>query len=204
MALEELLAALESESASNAEHARAAALLEAERIAAEASARCSARRASGLRAEEERLRARLDATLAQARRRVRAEVLEQRRIMLDRVFAAATAIFPCLTESAEFECALHQHLEEAKRFIEDTASSPNCKPRVLRCRPELERVARPLAERNGLTLQMVPGDAWGLRLIDVDTGLEVDNTLEARLERLRLDLAVEITRAVEGDADGMG
>jgi vacuolar-type H+-ATPase subunit E/Vma4 len=204
MALDELLAALESESESNARRARADALLEAEQIAAQSTARLAARRASELRAHEERLRARSAATLAQASRRARAEVLEQRRVMLDRVFAAAAALFPCLVGSRELDSALERHLEEARPFLGDGKVTPGLNPRTLRCRPELELALRPLAARNGLTVELSPSEMWGIRLIDAAAGLEVDNTLEARLERMRARLAVDITRAVEGEADGMG
>ena len=75
----------------------------------------------------------------------------------------------------------------------------------MQCRPELERAVRALAERHGFAVELVRGGAWGILLKDHETGIEIDNTLETRLARLRSRLAIELTRMVEGDDNaGLG
>jgi vacuolar-type H+-ATPase subunit E/Vma4 len=192
MALEELLAILESEAASKVAAELASAAAEAERLTEESEARLVARRAAHRRTREAEVSLQAAVTLAHARHAARAELLVRRREMLDRVFAAASTQFSEIAGSAEFMTALARHFNEAHCYVGGGRVT-------VQCRPELESAVRALAGRHGLGVELVCGGAWGIRLIDHETGIEIDNTLESRLERLRNRLAIELARMVEGD-----
>jgi vacuolar-type H+-ATPase subunit E/Vma4 len=154
----------------------------------------AAKRTARLRMIEAEIRAETDAALALERRRVRNEVLSARHAMLERVFTAVTAAIPGAL-LGEGSSNLVRHLDEALVYMPDGGAR-------VRCRVELEAIVRPLAACHDLPVELAPDGRWGIVLVDPTGHIEIDNTLEARLEGLRAVLAVELVQHVEGAGDG--
>jgi len=218
VALAELLAALERDGRAQEEQILAAARAAAARIAAEAAAARAARRAASLGAEESALRAAAAAELAAARRAADRAVLEARARLLARVFAAAAARLadPATQRrllrgtgdlGPQEASGLRGRLAEvlalgppapAPAPVPAAAAAPAAAApalATLRCAPAiLAEVRALLAER--LDIAVVPDAAPlpGLRLESAGGTLVVDDSLGARLERLRPELAIEVLR----------
>jgi vacuolar-type H+-ATPase subunit E/Vma4 len=196
MALEALLAALEQEAGAKATSMLDAARADADRILAQAEADMARRRKDALQLAGSGARAAEQARLAELRRTVRAAVMRTRAAMLDRVFERARALFGAASCDPAFRAALPRHLEEALAYAGAADAV------TLRCRPELAAALGALvADRPGVTVVEDDAVGWGIRLRDDASGLEVDNTLDARLDRARGALAIELLRAVEARGD---
>ena len=117
MALDHLLAGLEREAAAQADALLAGARTEAARITAEADARLARRRTVEFGAEEAKLRGAAEAALGAARRSGRGQVLEARGRFLDRVFAAAQALFPATLAGDAYHAVLPDHVAEGLRGV---------------------------------------------------------------------------------------
>ncbi len=196
MAIQELLAALDAEADARAEEQLAAARAEAKRIAEAAAEQLAAARSARVSDVESKVRRETEARLSSERRRARAEVLRERHAMVERVLAAATACFPSAIMAARVP--LERHLAEALAHVEGTVAR-------VHCRPELMAAIEPLAAARGLTVEATPAAGWGVVAADGSGRIEVDNTLEARLVRMRAVLAVALARRVEeGAGDRLG
>lgn len=196
MAITELLAALDAEADARAEQELAAARAEATRITDAAAVQLAAARAARVNDVESKVRRETEARLSAERRRARTEVLRERHAMVERVLAAAAACFPSAITGGRVP--LERHLTEALAYIEGAGAR-------VRCRPELRPQLEALAATHGLKLEEEPAAGWGVDAVDASGRIEVDNTLEARLERMRAVLAVALAQRVEeGAGDRLG
>lgn len=185
-----LLATLEREA--DAEVARVAteAQARAAELTAAAEQRMAARRAATLGRRETQARADAERALSAARRAAQAQVLAARAETLDRVFAAVRAQLPVIGKSAAYRARVGAQLEHLIRFAGD-------RPLTARCNPAVASALRAAVKTNGrLRIQADPHIAAGFRLATNDGVLEVDATLESRLERFRPRLALAAVAAL--------
>lgn len=186
MPLEHLLAALERDATAQADALLADARAEAARITADAEARIAGRRRDVLGARERELRAAAEVALGEARRAARRTVLEARQRLLDRTFAAARGLFPETVLSAAYRAALPQQVAAALRCIGDV-------PAVIRCREALVPAVREIvAGTKHVSVESDAAAAPGFRLVTTDGAVEVDGTLDGRLERATSRLALAV------------
>jgi vacuolar-type H+-ATPase subunit E/Vma4 len=193
MALEELLEVLRRETEAEATAILADAQAEAEAIRA----RCDAdlaTRSERLRSEQETIRrSAVELAVAQARRDSRRDLLEARERMLGRVFARAREQFPGALDSPEYQAGLSTRLNEALACLAARAGT-------VRCHPELEPALAPLlGSRPGVTLTADPSVGSGFKVASDDHSVEIDGTLEGRLERTR-DRMKQTVMAALGEA----
>jgi vacuolar-type H+-ATPase subunit E/Vma4 len=182
--LDTLLATLEREAAAETERVVAEARARAAAVTAEGDARCTRRRAEVLARREAEGRAALLRDLAGARRDARATVLAARDRLLARIFAAVRAALPAAAGTTASRATLGADVAQALAFV-------GARPVVAHCPPALASELARLAKANGrLTVSPDPTIAAGFRLVTTDGALEVDDTLEGRLERLRPRLAL--------------
>jgi vacuolar-type H+-ATPase subunit E/Vma4 len=182
--LDALLATLEREAVAETERLVAEARARAAAVTAEADASGARRRAEVLARREAEQQAALQRNLAGARREARATVLAARERLLAQLFAAVRAALPAAAAGSGYRDALPADLERALTFV-------GARPVVARCAPALASELARLAKANGrLTISPDPTIAAGFRLVTTDGALEVDGTLEGRVERLRPRLAL--------------
>ncbi|HEX9610455.1 MAG TPA: V-type ATP synthase subunit E [Gemmatimonadales bacterium] len=188
MPLADLLAVLERDAEAQAEAELAAARAAATRIETDAAARLDGRRADYVTARQAELRAATERAIAEAQWRARAGVLEARQRLLDRVFAAARKELPGVARDPAFLDRLPRDLAAARAYVGDARVTA-------RCRPEIAAAVRALAATNGAVTVVEDETAGtGVRLMAADGSVEVDDTLEARLERWLPRLALAVMR----------
>jgi vacuolar-type H+-ATPase subunit E/Vma4 len=194
MALDQLLAALERDAQGTAGTVLAGARTDADALRAEAEARITRRREALVAGRKSELDAATREAVARARRTTTEATLAARQRFLDRVFAAARDHLARAVDDDQFRAQLPGYLSDARAFIGDGPCS-------VRCRPELAALIRShLGPDDRWTIQEDPAAGTGVRLIAGDGSVEIDNTLEARLARLRPRLSLEIMRAFEAPA----
>lgn len=192
MPLDHLLAALERDGSAQAEELIVQARAAATAIAGEAGELAARRRAEVLEGRRAELSGAAQAALGEARRTARRAVLAARHNLLERVFAAARDMFAEVVASEAYRAgALVQHLTEAVGAIGDEAATIRC-PQVL-----VPAIRAAVAGKKQLTVRGDPAAAPGIRVVTTDGAIEVDNTLEGRLARLRGRLALEVLAMLE-------
>ena len=186
MALEHLVTTLRREAEAERDAILAAARAEAEAIRARSVAELADRRGAVLAARESDRRAAIEFALMAARRDARREVLEARRRLLERVFAATRARFPKALASAEYRAVLPALVNEALRCLGDREGTLRFHPAI---RETLEAAT---AKRAGLRLLAEPGIGSGFKLLSSDGAVEIDGTLEDRLNHLATRIALDV------------
>lgn len=190
MPLDHLLTALEREAGAQAEASVAAARAEAAEISRQADTRLGQMRQDALQAREADLRGAAEAALGEARRAARATVLEARQRLIDRVFETARGMLPGAGAGDAYRAALPQHIAEALAALGD-------QPAVIRCDAALADAVRTAVARKKHLVVRPEADARpGVVVATTDGTIEVDNTLDGRLERLRPQLALEVMARV--------
>ena len=188
MPLEHLLAALERNATAQTARFLAEARAEAERITAADAAAIDRRRGETLGAREREHRAALEAALSTARRAARREVLEARERLLERVFAVARAKLAEALGQSAYRAALPGRVAAALACIGEADAT-------LSCPASLAAGLREAVSGNGrVTVRVDPAVGSGFRLRTTDGAVEVDDTLETRLEARRPELAREALR----------
>lgn len=190
MALDELIAAIGRDAADEVRKELEQAEDEAATIRAEADDRLQRRREDALVRRERELRAETEVQLAVERRAARREVLFVRAELLERVFEAARRRLPDVLAEDRYQETAVEELERAVSYLGGRAA-------VLRCHPALVPVLEATARAAGLQIEDDPDVGSGFVLASSDGGLEVDGTLERRLEESRATLALQIVRDVE-------
>jgi vacuolar-type H+-ATPase subunit E/Vma4 len=186
MPLDHLLAALERDGGAQAEALLTQARAMAAAITREADELVARRRADALGMRGTELRGVAEVALGEARRGARRAVLAARQRLLERVFNAARDLFAEAMSADTYRAALPTHLAEALNAVGDA-------PAVLRCPETLVPAVRAaVARKKHLTVQGDPRARPGVTVTTTDGAIEVDNTLEGRLERLRARLALEV------------
>jgi vacuolar-type H+-ATPase subunit E/Vma4 len=192
--LGDLLAALTREAERDAARLRAEAEACATAIAAAAAAQVERARAEQLGGREAQWRVDVERALAAARRTARAEVLAARGRLLERVLAAVRTCLPALADDAAYRSVLARDVEAALAYLGD-------EPVTLRCTPALADAVRALVTDKP-RVQVEPDAAvgTGVRAVSADGVVEVDNTLEGRLDRLSARVSFAALHRLAADA----
>jgi len=191
MALEELLQVLRRETDAEAAAILADALAEAEAIRTRCEADLAARSDSFQSEQDSVRRSAVELAGGQARRNSRRDMLEARERMLERVFARALERFPEALRSAEYLDGLPTRLSEALTCLAD-------RPGTARCHPRLEREMKPLiGARPGVSLTVDASVGAGFKVASDDGAVEIDGTLEGRLDRTRNRMMQAVMAALE-------
>jgi vacuolar-type H+-ATPase subunit E/Vma4 len=184
MGLEHLLEALERDADAQVEQTLARARAEADRLTTESAAlleqRCRAAAAARASARVQDV----EHAVTLARREARRSILEARERLLERVFAAARAELPAAAAGPAYRASLPAALSGALAAVGSDQAVIRC-PATLA--PDLER-ARPRGSK-AVQVEVDPASGSGFRVVSADGAVEVDDTLESRLDRLRLVLA---------------
>jgi vacuolar-type H+-ATPase subunit E/Vma4 len=197
LAIDELITALGEDAEKQARAELDQAKADAARITSQTRDQIVRRRAEFLVRLEADLREENEIELVEARRRSRSIVLGARQRLLDRVFVAAEARLPHLLDEATYRTALPDEVQLALTYV-------GGEPAVIRCSSSLTDAIRLLvADRPGTTVKADPVVGSGFKVASADGYVEVDCTLEARLQRLRPQLSLEVLRE-GGMAGGPG
>ena len=192
MGLEHLLEALERDAKAQIEQLLAQARAEADRLTTAGSEALERRRRdAGVVRERSRLQE-VEHAVTLARRAARRSVLEARERLLERVFAAACAELPATVASDAYLATLPAALAGALSAI-------GVEPAVIRCPKAISRELQRLVPAGRASVAVDTGVGSGFRLTTTDGAVEVDETLEARLERLRPQLARHVLAQLELD-----
>jgi V/A-type H+-transporting ATPase subunit E len=186
-----LLASLERGADAEIERLRSDARARAAALTAEAADRLERRREATLGQREEEGRAALERALAGARHEARGRVLQARDALLERLFGELRAALPVIIGTAAYRAALPATFARTLAFAGDQAV-------IVHCAPALAALLRPLVKSHGgFTIHPDPELGAGFCIATTDGVLEVDGTLEGRVERLRPRLAIEALAALK-------
>ena len=186
MPLEHLLDALKRDAAAQATALAAEASAQAAAITAESDGRATRRRTDVLSARRGELVAAMELALADTRRTARRAALDARARLLDRVFDTARGLFSAEVGAAPYRAALPHQLAAALRAAGDD-------PAVIRCSKTLApHVRAALPPESRAEVRVDAGVGPGFRVTAGGGVMEVDATLEGRLERLRPALAITL------------
>ncbi|HJQ66118.1 MAG TPA: V-type ATP synthase subunit E [Gemmatimonadales bacterium] len=193
MGLEHLLEALERDANAQIEQLLAQARAEADRLTAAGSEALQRRRDNAHALGERSRDQEVAHAVALARRGARRSVLEARERLLERVFVAARSALPGAAAGAAYRAALPAALAGALAAIGN-------EPAVIRCTQALVADVDRLRPVDRASVVVDPANGSGFRLTTVDGMVEVDDTLEARLERQRPILARLVLGQLELEA----
>jgi vacuolar-type H+-ATPase subunit E/Vma4 len=191
VSIDALLAALRGEAEAQARQALADAEQEAARLRAASAARIAARRNAAVQARRRALRADDAGALAAATHEARAAVLTARERLVERVLAEARRLLPAALDAPEAGPVVERLVVEALAYVPHGEAVVRCSPGLL------ERARAAAAGRSAVRVAADPDLPAGVLVRAADGSVAVDNTLGARLERLRPALAIEIVRGVE-------
>ena len=191
MALDVLLHAIAQDGESEARQIVDDARAEAMAIRAAADARVQQRIADAGATRESELRSVLDARRARARHEARIHVLRVRAQFMNRVFQAAETSLPGILDHDASQETLTRLCQEALDFFPPSGARIRC-PRTLAC-----RVAKAVPGAAVVVDDDVPE---GVIVESLDGQSRIDNTLEARLRRLRPELSIAVSTAMSGCA----
>ena len=188
--IDALLATLQREAETEISRVMDDARARAAEIIAAAEQRITLRREQTLEQRTATARTEHERALAGTRAAARAQVLAARAALLDRLFARLRAELPAVAGSAAYRAGLGRQLEHVRSFAGERSIT-------VHCNPALAATLRNVMRKNGrLPVRPDPHVAGGFRLTTADGMLEIDATLEDRLERLRPQLALEALAAL--------
>lgn len=196
MALDDLIARLEADADARVQAIRQRADGEVRALDAEAARAAAEVTRANLARRRAALQAELRRELALARQKARAQELEARRALFQRVLSRAEALVAEVGASPAYLAVLPGHCTEALSYLE--ALRP-----IVRCAPALVPVLEP-AVAGREDVQLVPDEALGPGLVAeaADGSVLVDNTLLARVRRREARLAVELLEALPRAPEG--
>ena len=192
MALAELLAELERVAAAESRRLLAEADAEAARRTADGAAAGFVERRARTAAAHAELEATLTRELAATRRETATAWLEAERRLLDEVFSEAERRLASPEWIERSASQLTVRLPAALALAGGEAA-------VVEIEPSLgARASRHLAASNGVRVELTTGSGAGFRVWTTG-GVEIDDRWRSRLERLRPELELEITRRLEAE-----
>jgi V/A-type H+/Na+-transporting ATPase subunit E len=194
VALEQLLAALETDARAQADRLLAEARAAAQRIEQEAEERAGQRRDLVLEERGRDLRTAAEGALADARRRGRCAALTARAQFVEQVFDAAREQLAAAIDRPDYRAALPGILAEALAALGDEAKV------TVRCAPALVADIRRAARAPACAVTADDRVGAGFTAATADGDIEIDATLEARLVRLRPLLAIQLLAELEHPA----
>lgn len=134
--------------------------------------------------------AELERQKAAARREVRTATLHGQHGLLARVFERACALAPELLQQERYVTVVTQHVKETLGYVQGL-------PTVVRFPPALrDAVVASLAGTPQVSLVEDASMPPGVKVSSVDGFVSMDNTLPARLERMKARLSVELLAEV--------
>lgn len=150
------------------------------------------RRTTDVVASRRRIRlAQLARELTEARRAARGRELDARMSLVDRILARARARVADVVATDTYRRDLAARCTDALSYLEGV-------PVRVRCRPDdAAVVSSAVAGREHVTIQPEEGLSPGLIIESLDGSVTIDETLEARLSRLRERLAIELIAEVD-------
>jgi vacuolar-type H+-ATPase subunit E/Vma4 len=184
MGLEHLLEALERDAKAQIEQLLAQARAEAEGVTAAMTAALAQRQAAAAEARERTRVIEVEQAVTRARRAARRSVLEARERLLERVFTVARSGLPAAAAGAGYRAGLPAVLAGALAAVGGEEVVIRCPEALV---SDLERLRPPTTPRARVVLDPEAGS--GFRVASADGAVEVDDTLESRLDRLRPELA---------------
>ena len=192
MGLEDILRAMEAESALEREGILAEAQAMVDRILSQAREEAEARRRQRLEAELRTVRAEQARLLNDARLASLKQLSVARDDLIDAAFQQAAKRLERLRGSPLYR-------EVLRRLLEETASQLGPGRVVVKVDPADARLAEELVESLGLDAVVEPTlhCSGGLEASDAEGRIVVRNTFESRLQRAREVLRPELTAAVE-------
>jgi len=192
MGLEHLLEALERDAMGQIDQLLAQARTEAEGVTAAATAALARRRGAAADARERTRLLEVEQAVTRARRAARRSVLEARERLLERVFTVARGELPAAAAGPAYRSGIPAALAGALAAIGGAEAVIRC-PQTLA--QDLERLRPPAPP----SVQVVvdPAAGSGFRMATTDGAVEVDETLESRLDRLRPALARRVLAQLE-------
>jgi len=196
MPLDRLVADLEESAAREMAAHYAAAQARADAIRAESDAAAAARRRRFFAEHQPGMQGQVRRQIARVRHENAEAVLRAREALLERVFAKATELLAAEWALDAYARGLATHLERVLAYLDDRTAT-------IRCQPAIADAVRSLLQvRPGLTVEVEadPTAAPGLVLQTADGRLVIDDTLDARLTRLRPSLASRLIGRLDGRA----
>jgi vacuolar-type H+-ATPase subunit E/Vma4 len=191
MALAELLRALEQDADTRIAALLADARTEADRVAAEAAAELTRRRATEVGAREASHRAAAARAIESARRQAASRLLEARANALDRIRSRAERLLAHRDVDAELADLLRGDLLLALEYLGPVPAVVEASPPLI----EALRAAPPAGTR--VTFTATNGRP-GLVVRAENGSVTVDATLSGRLARAWPRLAIDLARELEG------
>jgi vacuolar-type H+-ATPase subunit E/Vma4 len=188
--IEELIGRLERDAQARIAAVEAGAKREVDAIGAAAEKASSRAAGESLASRRAQRRSRLDREVAEARTLALADRLKAEHALLDRVMTRAETLLGEMDLDGAYLAALPARLTDALGFLGGRAAR-------VRCRPALAAAVRSaLAGRGDVTIEEVPALPAGFSVVASDGSVEVDDTLPARLSRLRRRLSIELLAEV--------
>ncbi len=184
MGLEHLLEALERDANAQIEQLLAQARAEADGLTTAMAAALAQRQGAAADARERTRLIEVEQAVTRARRAARRSVLEARERLLERVFTVARGELPAAAAGPAYRSGIPAALASALAAIGGEEAVIRC-PQTLA--QDLER-SRPSATPP-VPVVVDPAAGSGFRVASADGAIEVDDTLESRLDRLRPALA---------------
>lgn len=194
MALDHLITVLRREAEAEAAAILTAAAAETDTIRSRIDADLAERRANVMAVRQRDRAAAVELALVSARQAARREILEARRRVLGRVLEALRSRLPRAIATAEYLAAFPEQLSEALHCL-------GARGGTLRLQPALVDRAGPLvADHSRVSLFADPTIGAGFLLQSEDGAVEINGTLEDRLDRLTSRVALYVMADLEGRA----
>ena len=184
MGLEHLLEALERDAKAQIEQLLAQARAEAEGVTVATTAALAQRQSAAAETRERTRLIEVEQAVTRARRGARRSVLEARERLLERVFTAARSELPAAAAGAGYRAGLPAALAGALAAVGGEEVVIRCPEALV---SDLERLRPPTTPQARVVVD--PETGSGFRVASADGAVEVDDTLESRLDRLRPELA---------------
>jgi vacuolar-type H+-ATPase subunit E/Vma4 len=188
--LDHLLEALERDANAQVERLLGEARAEADRLTAAGIGSVERRRREAAALRERSRQQEVERAVTLARRDARRAVLESRACLVERVIAAARAELPAAASGPANRTRLPAAVASALMAVGGA-------PAVIRCPARLASEMERLPPADGVSIVVDPGAGSGFRLATADGAVEVDETLETRLERRRPELTRHLLARLE-------
>lgn len=190
MALDALLSALKLEADRTVEQLLASARDEAARHRADAAERVERRCAEAIASREAELKATTEVARVRAQRAAAVRVVQARDVFLERVFRTTEDALARALDSPDYATAPGGLVAEALAYVSGI-------PVVVRCRTSLAEKVR-VAVQHSPDVSVVPDDTVppGVLVEATDGSVIVDNTVGARLRRMRPSLSIEVLERI--------
>jgi V/A-type H+-transporting ATPase subunit E len=188
--LDHLLDALERDANAQVERLLGEARAEADRLTAAGTESVDRRRREAAALRERSRQQEVERAVTLARRDARRAVLESRACLVARGIAAVRAELPAAAIGPAYRTRLPVAVMSALTAVGGA-------PAVIRCPEQLASELERQRPADGVSIVVDPGAGSGFRLATADGAVEVDETLETRLERRLPELTRHLLARLE-------